>query len=770
MIDLAIPTLIVFSFLCLCIPEKFARLISFAVGLFAIAIFVESLKILPIITSASFVLINGPTLFSALHLTLSYRIDALSLIFILLISGIGALIFLYAFFYLNHTKRQKQFFFALTLFMAAMLGIVSADNLLLLFIFWELTTLSSYLLIAYHHKEESSRYAALQALLVTFTGGLCLLVAIILIGALTNDLSITNLLANSSLLLNSKESSAILLLIFLAAFTKSAQFPFHFWLPGAMKAPTPVSAYLHSATMVNAGIYLLARLHPIYADNPFWYPTLTAVGLLTMFAGALLCFKEKDLKLILAYTTVFALGSMTYLLAGETPLTLLAFGTLVIAHALYKASLFMLVGAIDKRYGTRDLNQIRGLFRLAPFMSIAYVISVLSMAGAPLLFGFISKQLIFEVKFAKTHLSIPLEILSILPSMLISTQSLRIMIPVLSGPVPHTAKRHYQSLSFGPIILALLSLILGLFPNLLDQTQLMNQLVQALSLPADQAHLLARYQIASYSGLLSLLVLGGGIFLYCFNRPLTRWLSRYDIFERLGPAALFNKALTNFPLFANRISHFMQNGDIRFYMALIWLFMFTLVGIGLTTLIISKPSLHLAFQTIYPGDIMIALVVLASAFAVIPLGSTIGSLLALGVFGIGMALVFIIHGAPDVAMTQILVELLLVIFFVINLYRLPILKSHKTNSLSANVIAACFGIGVFIVITLLTLYVLSSPPPNTLNEYYINNSLEAAHGLNVVNAIIVDFRALDTLGEILVITASAIGVFGLIMRKRLKEK
>ena len=336
----------------------------------------------------------------SIGLSLSFYIDGLSLLFLLLITGIGTFIVLYASSYLKGHKDEGRFFFWLLLFMMAMLGLVSSDNILALFVFWELTSITSYMLIGFHHESEKSRKLALQGLFITVGGGLLLMTGFIMLGSLAGTYQLSEIVQLSLTDLSTSASSsfitAMLVFILMGAFTKSAQFPFHFWLPNAMAAPTPVSAFLHSATMVKAGVFLMARLHPTMAEHALWSNAQLWAGTATMLLGAWLAYLATDLKKVLAYSTVMALGTLTLLLGIGTEYALIGFVSYLLAHSLYKASLFMLAGGVDHSAGTKDLSQLQGLRTAMPITFILVIIGALSLAGLPPLFGFIGKELLLE--------------------------------------------------------------------------------------------------------------------------------------------------------------------------------------------------------------------------------------------------------------------------------------------------------------------------------------------------------------------------------------
>ncbi|MEM7131491.1 MAG: proton-conducting transporter membrane subunit [Chloroflexota bacterium] len=369
--------------------------VGWILALLPLSIFVALLNVQNEVVNGNLIQGSIPWI-PSLGVALSWQIDGLSLLFGLLISGIGALVLVYASGYLAGDKQLGRFYLYLLIFMAAMLGLVFSANLLMLFIFWELTSISSYLLIGYKHRYQSSRSAALQALLVTGGGGLAFLAGILLLAQVAGTLEIDQLAAQSQMIQEHPFYLAIILLMLLGAFTKSAQFPFHFWLPNAMAAPTPVSAYLHSATMVKAGVYLVARMTPVLGNSALWFGLLTTVGAITMIVAAFLAWHQTDLKRILAYTTISALGTLMLLLGVGTSVALKAAMVFLVAHALYKGALFMIAGAVEHQTGSRDIRQLGGLWRVMPLTALSAALAGLSMSGIPPFTGFVSKELFYE--------------------------------------------------------------------------------------------------------------------------------------------------------------------------------------------------------------------------------------------------------------------------------------------------------------------------------------------------------------------------------------
>jgi multicomponent Na+:H+ antiporter subunit A len=382
----------------------------------------------------------------SMGIQLGFTLDGLSLIFALLISFIGTFVLIYAGAYLKEHTYLGRFYSTLLVFMAAMLGVVLSDNLISLFVFWELTSVTSYMLIGFDHENPTARKSALQGLFVTAGGGLALMAGLIMVGIAGGSYSMTTLLADNNLLLSSSMATGMIICILIGAFTKSAQFPFHFWLPNAMAAPTPVSAYLHSATMVKAGIYLLARLSPILSSHPIWQFTLPVVGGFTMLLGAYMAYAAIDLKKVLAYSTIMALGTLTLLIGIGSPVAIGAFLCFLVAHSLYKGALFMIAGIIDHETGTKNLLHLGGLRKYMPVTAIATLISALSLAGLPPLFGFIAKELMFESILATSPLHVGILLISLLSAMFITAIAMILVSNLFLAATKKHPKKHTKRL------------------------------------------------------------------------------------------------------------------------------------------------------------------------------------------------------------------------------------------------------------------------------------------------------------------------------------
>ncbi|MGB5303376.1 MAG: proton-conducting transporter membrane subunit, partial [Gemmatimonadota bacterium] len=404
-----------------------------------------------------------------LEIRFAFRLDGLSLLFALLVTGIGALVLVYAGSYFKGDARLPRFYAAILFFMGAMLGLVLADDALSLFVFWELTSVSSYILIGFNHEKEEARSAALQALFVTGGGGLALLAGLLLLGQIAGTTQLSALEAHAATIQAHPLYLPMLLLVLTGAFTKSAQFPFHFWLPGAMAAPSPVSAYLHSATMVKAGIYLLARLNPALGGTDAWHYIIMLAGTLTLVIGAVLAYGQTDLKRLLAFTTVSGLGTLTLLVGISTELAAQAAMIFLVVHALYKAALFLGVGTLDHEAGTRDLGLLGGIARAMPLTAIAVLISAISMAGLPPLFGFVAKEFFYEAKHEAPHAGQLVTLLSFIGSAFVAAASGLVGWRAFFGPkrgkTPKPPHEGPPALWMGPVVLAAVSLLFSLLPD-----------------------------------------------------------------------------------------------------------------------------------------------------------------------------------------------------------------------------------------------------------------------------------------------------------------
>lgn len=693
----------------------------------------------------------------ALGFSLSFRIDGLALLFAILISGIGLLIFIYGRAYLAGRRDLTRFFGWLSLFMVAMLGVVTAENLLLLFVFWELTSLSSWFLIGADHERKEAREAALQALLVTGGGGMLMLAGFVMLGAIAGSYELTAILARGDAIRSDALYLPMLLLVLAGAFTKSAQVPFHFWLPSAMQAPTPVSAYLHSATMVKAGVFLLARLLPALAGTSAWMAIVGTAGTITMLTGAVMAIFATDLKKILAYSTVSALGSLTLLLGIGSPAAVQAAIVFLFAHALYKAALFMVGGIVDHETGTRDVERLSGLRRVMPWTAAAAIVGAVSLASFGPVLSFAGKEMVVLAMAGTGRWSVALQAAVYTTSMLLAAAAALVAIRPFFGAPSVSEQVHDPSRSMWlpPLLLAAGGIVLGLLPH--GITSLL------LAPAAGAVHSEAgAMKVALWHGVnvplvMAAIATAAGLLLF---RTRSAWMVRVRPLARIsaaGPEALWNGGLRSALRFAAWQTRVLQNGHLRFYLLFIIATLITLLTVAATT---GQIRFRISFHDALLHEIFFSILILAGAFVAVRSRSRLGSVAALGVVGYSVALLYILFSAPDLAMTQFLIETLTVILFVLVIYRLPRFAELTPPAARWRDIVVCTIAGG--VIAALVLAGANEPAEPVLSHYYAANSVEQAHGRNIVNVILVDFRALDTLGEITVVAIAAIGVLALL--------
>jgi len=703
--------------------------------------------------------------FPALGLSLSFYLDGLSLLFALLITGIGTFIVLYASDYLHGDKDLGRFYMWLFAFMAAMLGVVLSDNLLSMFIFWELTSITSYMLIGFNHEKESSRKYALQGLFITVGGGLLLMTGFIMLGLLTGSWSLIEI-TQTPLQQTGAYVNLMLVLLLMGAFTKSAQFPFHFWLPNAMAAPTPVSAFLHSATMVKAGVFLMARLHPTLFEQALWSNAQLWFGGITMVLGAVLAYSAVDLKKVLAYSTVMALGTLTFLLGIGTKYALIAFVVFLLGHSLYKASLFMLAGAIDHSAGSKKITELGGLRHSMPITFVVMIGATLSLAGLPPLFGFIGKELLFEAG-QTAHISALIAV--VVTAVFIVAVAITLVVKPFLGPVkklPLTPHEPHFALLAGPVVLVALSLLFGLFPGIAD-AYLVQAAVASIA-PTGLDFYLSLWHGVNTALLLSMLSLGLGTLLawrWLVSRSVAQWIR--DTGEKFGPEAFYFKLMDGLVVFAAWQTRVIQNGKLGNYM--ITVILATVIPVTYTLFTqYQLPPLHFNVLPDFHEWALITLMVMSTSFAIIT-RSRFASIISLGALGFSVALVFILFSAPDLGITQVLVETLTVLLLVLILIKVPGFARYS-NTFEV-VRDATVAILVGVMMTVLVLIALDVQWAEPISYYFNENSYGLGKGRNIVNVILVDFRALDTLGEIFVLAIAALGVYSMIrLRGEQSEK
>lgn len=721
------------------------------VALLPLVLFVSFLTLIPDV-AAGHVLVERFSWIPSLDIEAAFRADGLSLTFAILISGIGTAVFLYASSYFRGEPRLGRFYTALILFMASMLGAVLADNLILMVVFWEMTSLTSFLLIGYSPEKAQTRRAAQQGLLVTVAGGLALLAGVILLGQVVGSFSISVVLDQGQVIAEHPFAPAIILLIALGAFAKSAQAPLHSWLANAMVAPTPVSSYLHSATMVKLGVYLLARLDPVFSDHAFWIGLLATFGMLTMLVGALLAMRETDLKRVLAYSTVVSLGTLVLLtgLPGELPaVAAMAF---LIVHALYKACLFMVAGIIDHGTGTRDASKLSGLRRNMPVTAAAAFLGAVSMAGLPPFVGFAAKELIYEAGLGAA-LWLPVVAVALIANAVMVVVACVFAWRCFGGERTVTPKSPHDpdiAMLSGPIILGALGLGFGLFPSLVGNSLI----IPGASVIAGSK---VEYSLSLWHGFTPMLALSVvtfvcGIATY-LKWPSIRWrMAAIHQLDDWGPDRLYDRMINGLQRFSTWQTRMIQSGSLRSYVART---VFVMAFVGFITLLLRGGFALPSFSSALSPETAIALLLVLASLAVSRARNFVSGIVAAGMVGFTIALLFLFQGAPDLAFTQFSVEALAIIIMLAVVGRMPFRNVDsrlREERVRDGVIAAFVGVTVGLVL----LAVVAQPFDLRLSDWFAMSSVPEAHGRNLVNVILVDFRALDTLGEITVLGLAAV--------------
>jgi multicomponent K+:H+ antiporter subunit A len=699
-----------------------------------------------------------------LGLTFGFRVDGLAWVFALLICAIGALVVLYAAYYLHADDPAARFFRYLLLFMGAMLGLVLADNLLLLVVYWEATSLASFLLIGYWNHRADAREGARMALTITGAGGLALLGGVLLLGHIVGSFQLDAVLAAGDAIRAHPLYLPALVLVLLGAFTKSAQFPFHFWLPHAMAAPTPVSAYLHSATMVKAGVFLLARMYPALGHSDAWFWLVSLTGLATLLVGAYLAIFQHDLKGLLAYSTISHLGLITLLFGMDDALAVVAGVFHILNHATFKASLFMAAGIIDHETGSRDMRRLNGLWRYMPWTGALAMVASAAMAGVPLLNGFLSKEMFFGVAVAAEGprlMALALPVGATIAGIFSVAYSARFIHDVFFNgePVglmrnPHEPPRFMRV----PVeILVVICFAVGVAPALTVGPLLAVAAGAALGGP------LPEYSLALWHGfnlplLMSVIALAGGLALY-FGLQRFVNLHRVILLPRGGREAFLLIVERGIGA-ARALTLALQNGSLQWY-----LLMLVLVALAAGALPFLRGGAIGAVAPLTPaGPIAPVVVLMGAVFAIAAAGvyrRRLVALLFLGAVGLVVAWVFVYLSAPDLALTQVLVELVTVVLMMLALHWLPQASPREPQRarLALHVgVALAAGLG-----TAVLAFMVMTRPYDSISPYFLANAVPLGGGANAVNVIIVDFRGFDTLGEITVLGIAAIIIAALLV-------
>jgi len=705
---------------------------------------------------------GGPWL-PAIGLNFTFMLDGFGFLFALLILAIGLLVILYAHYYLSAQDDPSRFFCLLLLFMGSMLGVVLSDNLLLLVVFWECTSLSSFLLIGFWRDRSEARQGARMALAVTGAGGLALLAGVLLIGYITGSFELSEVLDQREMLQGHPLFPLALILVLLGAFTKSAQFPFHFWLPHAMAAPTPVSAYLHSATMVKAGVFLLARMYPLLGGNDLWFLLVTGVGLVTLVFAAWVALFQQDLKGLLAYSTISHLGLITLLFGLDTPLAVVAGVFHIINHATFKASLFMAAGIIDHETGTRDLRRLNGLARYMPVTATLVAVAAAAMAGVPLLNGFLSKEMLLAKTVAidtGTWADWLIPVMATLAGAFAVAYSLRLVHDVFFNgePVglertPHEPPRWMRV----PVeLLVVLCVLVGVMPNLLV-APLLDVAVSGVLLgnvPEYSISLWHGFNLPLAMSVVALL-LGSAIY-FGLQGGYNLHLYRDD---GVSAKRLFDRLLETTVSIARLVTGGMQNGSLQRYL---WLMVAVTLAAGALPFFLDDYSL--GDELLLPTNgaaIAMWLAVVAATVATVALHRRrLLSLIAVGAVGLLVSLTFVLFSAPDLALTQLSVEVVTVVLLMVALRHLPAttpVEGSLPRHLRDALLALAAGIGMAALA-----YAALTRPLASISTYFLEQSVPKGGGSNVVNVILVDFRSFDTLVEILVLAVAGLTIHALL--------
>ncbi|MBN9408662.1 MAG: monovalent cation/H+ antiporter subunit A [Burkholderiales bacterium] len=717
----------------------------------------------------------------ALGLNLVFRMDGFAWMFSMLVLGIGALVVLYARYYMSPSDPVPRFFAFFLAFMGAMMGVVLSGNLVQIALFWELTSLFSFLLIGYWHHRKDARRGARMALTITGAGGLCLLAGVLVLGSIVGSYDLDIVLASGDMVRSHPLYTVALVLILLGALTKSAQFPFHFWLPNAMAAPTPVSAYLHSATMVKAGVFLMARLWPVLSGTPEWFWIVSLAGVCTLLLGGYAAMFQNDLKGLLAYSTISHLGLITLLLGLNSPLAAVAAVFHIMNHATFKASLFMAAGIIDHESGTRDIRRLSGLFRLMPVTGTLAMVAAASMAGVPLLNGFLSKEMFFAetVYITATPLvNLALPMAATVAGVFSVAYSLRFTVDVFFGPqatdLPRTPHEPPHWMRVPVELLVAACLVVGMLPAVS-----VGIFLDAASRPVVGGDL-PIYSLAIWHGfneplVMSLIAMGGGIALYLLLRG-QRNLGRMEdapLVSRLSGQRSFDRLLAWLAL-AGRFGR-KHLGTKRLQMQLLLMVVVTLIAAaaslwstGVSTGTRARLPLSPVFALLWVIGCTCALAAAWQAKY-----HRLAALVLAGGAGLVVCLTFMWFSAPDLALTQLVVEVVTTVLILLGLRWLPRRREMGEFTAFTRVraqarrardlaIAAAAGIGM----SLLAWSMSTREFPQSISPFFLEKALSEGGGTNVVNVMLVDFRGFDTFGEIVVLGIVGLTVYALLRRFR----
>ncbi len=693
------------------------------------------------------------------------RLDGFSFLFCLLITGIGGLVTIYAGGYLTNKSRAERtrFFTLILLFMTAMLGTVLADNLLLLILFWEATSILSYMLIGFDHKSARARRAANMALQITAAGGLALVVAALMIGHVVGSYSMAEAVSRAGEVAADPLGPVILVAIMIAAFTKSAQFPFHFWLPNAMQAPTPASAFLHSATMVKLGIYLLARFEPVFAATEWGRGTLVGFACVTMLVAAVQALRAESLKAALAYSTIASLGILVLLIGLDGPRATVAMVGFLFAHALYKAALFFCAGSILHSTGKGGLRSLGGLWRPLPLTAFACIGASLSMAGIPPFLGFISKEFLFEAQLASSWDLVPLTIAVLVNAVMVGVAGVITMRPFFLKPKEPVVVLHGETFSLvvPPLLLALLGLTISLDPEWITRVAI-RPAVAAVYGSAVEVDLAVWHGLTPMLAL-SAVVVSIGILIIRYWRSIHALLRSRVRMDQYAIENVWETSVHWLMRTGTRITRRIEHSDLRGYVAVA---LMTFVLFILWSMLASgaTPRFPADAGALRVPEILIGLTAVAGAAVAACSRNALTALVGVGLTGFSIAITFMLNGAPDLALTQFTVEALLVVLLTALLLALPLTRSDtRTPGEQRWDVVVAFGFGAVMFVALIDM--AAGRAASDASDWFGRMSYVAGFGSNVVNVILVDFRAFDTLGETAVIAVAAILGSSLLARR-----
>ncbi|WP_062014222.1 putative monovalent cation/H+ antiporter subunit A [Aureimonas sp. AU4] len=690
----------------------------------------------------------------------SFRLDGLSFGFAFLILFIGALVVLYSGGYMPKGARRGRFLLFIMLFMGAMLGLVMADDLVTLFVFWELTSIASFLLIGFDHEREAARRGAIQALVITGGGGLALLAGLVLIRETTGLSSMTELIDAPDALRAGTSYVPILLLVLAGAFTKSAQMPLHVWLPNAMEAPTPVSAYLHSATMVKAGIYLLMRTFPMLGGTDLWSTILPVFGGITLVVGATLALRQSDIKLMLAYTTVASLGLLVMLIGIGTPLAIEAAVLYLFAHSLAKACLFMVAGSIDHGAGTRDIRALGGLARKMPVTFVCAILGAAAMGGLPPLFGFLAKEEVYAATATADPIGIATTAAALVGNALMFAVALQVAVRPFIGPLPSGLRRAHETdvlVWIGPLILGVIGLLAAIFSVTTHQF-----ISNPMSPPDPSGALAVDIALGFHWGpalILSILTVVLGALLFWRAAQARALIAARLTRIGWGPDRGFDQLMRGLVQVAYKVTIALQPGLLDVYMRVT---LAVIVGTVWVTMIWTKslPAWPDMPQLFFYEWAVIGIIVIG-VLVVVLAASRLTAVVSLGIQGLAVALLFMLLGAPDLSFTQFMVEVLSVSILALVMTRLRLMPADKRpwrdmGAEAALSVAGGLGLALFL------LAIVQRPFDTAVTDFYERYSYTIAHGRNIVNVILVDFRGVDTMGEIAVVLTTGAAILALV--------